>query len=189
VLRLVTDLAANPNNKGSYGTSAAGDENTEYGAGAGFANDHLRAQIGYMSRSILKSDQSGLGNRSLADLTAGCTFGGFSLDAEYSVLTDPNKNTLTPADATDLESSGSGVLALATYKFNEAWSFGIRYEDVENDPAGLSLKSANESTASLHYRVSPEFEMRSEFGNYNFSNVTGLKWNESRFNIAALITF
>ena len=182
-------LAVNPNGKGSYGTSATSDDNTEYGGAIGYANSTIRGQIGYLTRPISKADQSGFAGRNLIDSTAGLTLGRFSLDLGFSIVNDPSKNTLTPSDSSDLEKASIGYLAIGTYKLGDLWSIGVRYENVKNDPAATSTISAQDITTGAHYRLSSELEIRSEIGLYNFENATSIKWNETRFNLATVINF
>lgn len=185
----VKAFAANPNNKGSNGSSTAGDTNTEYGGAVGYSNDMIRGQVGYMSRAIDKASGSGQANRTLADVTLGTTLGAFSLDLEYSLLSDPNKNTLTTTDNTDLENPGQAMLALASYKFNDAFLFGLRYENIKDDPTAASIQSTNSYGASIHYRESSELELRTEYIAYDSKGLNGNTWKDSRFNVAALLMF
>lgn len=182
-------FAANPNNKGSYGTSTTGDDKTEYGAAIGITHDLFHAQAGYMTRAINKANGDGNGTRTLTDLIVGTTWQGFALDVEYNILANANKNTLTPADPNDTETNGTGLLALASYKFNDSWMAGVRYEQLSDDPSSASWKSATATGAAVHYRVSPELELRAEYTGYNFKNTSDVKWTESRSNIATLILF
>lgn len=182
-------LSANPNNKGTNGTSAAGDESTEYGAALGYSNENFRCQAGYMTRPISTADQTARGNRSLMDVTAGVTYKKVSLDAEYAVVTDPAKNTLTSSDTSDKEGAGTGLLVLGTYRPTDTWLLGVRYEALNKDPAGLAVKSANAVGAALHYKVSSELTLRSEYIDYKYKNTSDQSWNESRFILSTLITF
>lgn len=182
-------MAVNPSGKGSYGTSSNGDNNTEYGGAVGYSNETMRAQLAYLTRPIVKADRTQNADRSLGDLTAGITLGAFAIDVEYAVLADPNKNTLTPSSSADHEDLATGFLGIATARVSDEWTLGVRYEDVRNDPAGMSINFANEVSVGAHYRVNEELELRSEFGNYNFQNVSDRKWNETRFNVSTLVAF
>ncbi len=182
-------FAANPNNKGTFGSAASGDNTTEYGTALGFANDNYRVQVGALSRPINTADLGSRANRVLGDLTAGITFGIFSLDLEYNQISDPSKNSITPLDVTDLEKSGSGFLTLISLKPIDELVLALRYEMIEDDPAGLGLKSANAFGASVHYRLASELELRTEYVGYNYKDMNDLKWNDSRFNIATVLTF
>ncbi|PWU19084.1 MAG: hypothetical protein C5B49_06290 [Bdellovibrio sp.] len=185
----VKALAANPNNKGSNGTSPTQDTNTEYGVAAGYSNEVIRGQLGYMARPIATADGTGMASRSLVDVTAGTTLGRYSLDLEYSMVSDPSKNTLTPTDNTDTEKAGTGLLALATVKIAEPFLLGLRYEIINDDPSSMSLSHADALGLSLHYKLSSDLELRSEYIGYNYQNVAGTKWSDARFNVAALVLF
>lgn len=182
-------FAANPNNKGSYGTSTTKDENTEYGGAIGYSNDLVRCQIGYMSRSILRADLLKTENRTLADGTFGLTLGPLSLDFEYAIVTDPSKNTLTSTDAADSESAGTGSFVLVNYKVTEALSLGLRYEALDKDPSSLSLQTATSSGANLQYKVDSNLSLKTEFIGYDYKTVSEEKWHDSRFSFATLVSF
>jgi hypothetical protein len=182
-------FAANPNNKGSNGTSSTGDEGTEYGAALGYSNDYIRGQAGYMSRPISTADLSGRANRSLLDFTAGASLGKFSIDLEYAIVADPSKNTLSSADLHDSEKAGSGFLALGSYKITDDLLVGGRFEALSNDPGSNGFKSATSYGASVHYRIHSNLEARTEFIGYNYQNPTGVKWNAQRFSVGAVVTF
>lgn len=182
-------FAANPNNKGSYGVSAANDTNTEYGAALGWSNENFRAQAGYMTRPISKADGTGNEDRTLMDVTAGTTWGAFALDAEYNILKDPNKNTLTSAVNTDSEKDGTGLLVMASYKMDPCM-MALRYEHITNDPAGKSQKSGDSYGVAYHHKLTSELELRTEYIGYTFKPVGGgddIK--DSRFNVGALVVF
>ncbi len=183
-------LAANPNNKGSFGTSTTKDENTEYGAAVGFGTDSYRGQLGYLARPIGKADGLEMGSRTLIDVILGTTLGGFSLDLEYTMVSDPSKNSLTSADTTDLEKAGTGAMALASYKFNDNFTLGLRLEAIDNDPlVGGIVKKVDSYGVAAHYRLASELQLRAELVDYKNQNLAGTKWNDSRFNLAALTTF
>lgn len=182
-------FAANPNNKGSYGKSTSNDQNTEYGAALGWSNDHYRAQAGYMTRPISKADGTGNDDRTLLDVTAGVTFGALVIDAEYNILTDPSKNTLTPADSTDSEKAGTGFLAMVAYKMDPC-SMALRYEMIDKDPSMLSQKKGQSIGLSYHHKLTSELELRTEYIDYTFKPVgTGDDVKDSRFNVGALVVF
>ncbi len=184
-------FAANSNNKGSFGSATAGDDKTEYGAALGYSGGMIRGQAGYMTRPINKASSTGVGDRALLDVIVGTTIGGFSLDLEYSQVTDPNKNTLTSTDSNDLENAGYGMLALASYKFTDEFLIGARYEVVKDDPNSLlgSVRTTTAIGGSVHYRLAKELELRTEYTGYDSKAVSGTTWRESRFNVAALLTF
>lgn len=182
-------FAANPSNRGSYGTSTNGGENTEYGTAFGYTSEHWHGQLGSMARPISKADGSALATRSLIDVTLGTKLGAFAVDADFSQVADPSKNTLTPTDNTDSEKPGSAVLVLATYELSKPWLLGLRYEHLQNDPGQLSLKNAQSEGASVHYKVSPDLETRLEYINYNFQDISEQTWNDSRLIFSALVFF
>jgi hypothetical protein len=188
-------LDANPNNKGSNGISAAGDDKSEFGGAVSYSSDHVRGQLGYMTRSILKNGSaSDRGDRALADFLLGATLGGFSVDFEYARLQDPSKNTLT-ANPADLEDPGQGFLAIAQYKLGDALLLGLRYENIADDPANntanpaLAAKSASSYGATIHYKLATEIELRTEFIANNFTNAQGASWASTRFDIGGILSF
>lgn len=184
----VKAFAANPNNKGSNGTSSTGDDKSEYGLAFGYSNDVVRGQLGGMVRSIAKADRTAMANRVLADATLGTTVGNFALDLEFNVIDDPSKNTLTGA-ADDKEALGSGFLALATYKISPPLLFGLRFEQTKDDPGQLSLKKATTIGGSVHYKMTQELELRTEFTSYQYENTSSVTWRDSRFAIGSLLSF
>lgn len=182
-------FAANPNNKGTNGTSTAGDENSEYGGAIGFSNSTFRTQLGYMTRPIFKASGGALAGRNLIDITAGISVNKFSLDVEYAIVDDPNKNTLTTSDNTDREKPGTGFLVLAAYEISDNLLLGGRYEHLQDDPAAANLKTVDSYGLSGHYKLSPELELRSEYIGYSFKNLSDVSWDDSRINFAFLIKF
>ncbi len=183
-------LGANPNNKGTFGTSADNDENTEYGAAFGYSNELARVQVGYMTRPMTKVNGIDKATRSLLDVTAGTTLGNFTLDIELAQVTDPVKNTLTPLDSADTEKAGTGMFLLATFKVMDELLLGARYESISDDPARTALKSATSIGASVHYKITPEFEARTEYIGNSYKDVGATtKRDDSRISIGALATF
>jgi hypothetical protein len=183
-------FGADPNNKGTNGSSATGDNKTEFGGAIAYSNDNVRGQFGYMTRSILKANPAlGYGDRTLLDATAGVTFGAFSLDGEYSRIVDPNKNTLTPNNASDVETAGEGFLALASYKITEPLQIGARYERVKNDPTGISVGKDEDFGGSIHYRLTSELELRGEYIAYRYNSLANGLWKDSRTSVGAVVTF
>jgi len=142
-----------------------------------------------MARPIKKADGLEMSNRSLVDVTAGATFGKLSLDMEYSIVSDPSKNTLTAADNTDLENAGTGLLILPTYRVSEPLLLGLRYEQAQDDPASISVKTATAFGLSAHYRLSEDLEIRAEHNKYRFTDTSDLSWSDSRSIISALLNF
>lgn len=183
-------FAANPNNKGSFGTSTSGDEKAEYGGALSYAGSVLRGQVGLMGRPIQKASALGNGNRLLMDFLLGATLGKLSLDLELSRINDPSKNTLTNSDSSDEESAGLGFLALASYQVSDSVLFGLRYEQIQNDPAGnLSVHRASSLGESIHIKMRNEIEFRAEFVDMRFSGAgvqDGVAWHDTRFSSGVL---
>lgn len=182
-------LGANPNNRGSYGSSTARDDKTEYGAAVGYGNELWHGQIGYLSRSVLKSNGTEFGSRSLLDVLFGMSLGSFAFDLEYNQLSDPNKNTLSSGDAGDLEKPGQGFLALLSYKFSDELVLALRGEQLKDDPAAASIDTASSAGVSLGYKVAPELQVRTEYISYDYKNLAGTSWKDSRFSISTLFSF
>lgn len=182
-------FVANPSNKGSFGSSANGDHTAEVGGAVGASSSAYHAQIGYMSRSINQATGLSSGDRTLVDILAGGVLGKFSVDLEYTRVSDPNKNTLTASNVNDTEKAAQGYFSLLTYKFTPDFLIGARYEYVKNDPTAQGIKSISAAGGSLHYILTSELELRSEYITYNNKAVVGNKWNNTRFNFAALMTF
>jgi hypothetical protein len=184
-------LSANSNNKGSLGASASGDNNYEYGAALGFANDMFRGQWGYLARPINKASGENGGLRSLTDVTLGTTLGKFNLDLEYSNLKDESKNTLTPADTSDIEANGVGYFLLASYNVTDQWSLGARIEQVTNDPAQLSVQRTDSQGLETHYKWNSQLETRIEWIQYRYQQIPSLAdtLTDKRFGISNIFTF
>ena len=182
-------FAANPSNKGSNGTSTAGDEKCEYGAAINYSKNSFRTQLGYMTRPILKANGGSLAGRNLIDFTAGVTVEKFSLDFEYAIVDDPNKNTLTTADNNDREKVGTGLLVLTSYELSDSFLLGVRYEHLQDDPAATSNRTTDSYGLSVHYKLSPELDLRSEYVGYSFKNLSDVVWTDSRLNLAVLLKF
>ena len=181
-------FAANPNNKGSYGSSTSGDDRTEYGGAFGYSNDLLHGQIGYMTRPIYRANSISTGDRTLADATFGMVLGKLSFDLEYNRVSDPNKNKLTPGDNTDFEVAGQGFLLLASYRIVDSLLIAGRYESIVDDPSAGSLRWVNSAGGSIHYSVEEGLELRGEYNNYNFLDTSNTGYSESRYNVAAVLT-
>lgn len=184
-------LTANPNNKGSLGTSTTGDNNYEYGAVIGYTNESIRGQLGYLSRPIDKASGIGGGKRSLVDATAGATLGKLSLDFEYSVLADDSKNTLTPGDTTDKEANGLGALALVSYNISNSWAVGARFEHLENDPGQVGISREDSYGVSAHYKWFKSLETRVEFIQNRYRELTlpSETLTDNRFEISNIFNF
>jgi len=184
-------LAANPNNKGSLGDSATGDNNYEYAAILGFSNDQWRAQIGYMGRPINKASGLGEGSRTLLDTTLGATVGKFSVDVEYAVLADDSKNTLTPADSADKEKNGIGFLLLTSYGLDEKWSVGARIEHLENDPGQVGINRDDAIALGVHYKWNSSLETRTEWNQYRYQQISQPSLNliDNRVEVSNIFCF
>ena len=142
-----------------------------------------------MTRPIFKASGGALAGRNLIDITAGISVNKFSLDVEYAIVDDPNKNTLTTSDNTDREKPGTGFLVLAAYEISDNLLLGGRYEHLQDDPAAANLKTVDSYGLSGHYKLSPELELRSEYIGYSFKNLSDVSWDDSRINFAFLIKF
>ena len=183
-------FVANPGGKGSRGTSTAGDDHEELAGSLGYSNEWIRGQAAYITRKIQRAVGGvNYGRRSVTDLILGTTLGGFSFDLEAAFVSDANKNTLTSTDSADLENAGQAYMVLASYRVIEPLLLGARYEWTRNDPSAQSIDRGTAAGFSVHYRLAPELELRSEYVDYQFKNLTGTKWNASRFNLAAVLTF
>jgi hypothetical protein len=182
-------FAANPSNRGSYGSSSSGDDKIETGGAFGYSSDNYHAQVGYMSRSINKTSALSSGVKYLLDILGGGILGKFAYDFEYARLGDANKNSLTPNDAGDNEKPGAGYFSLLAYKFTSEFQIGIRYEYLTNDPSAQGTKSSSAAGLSLHEKITSELEFRSEYIVYKNKGIAGNKWDDTRFNFAALVTF
>lgn len=181
-------FAANPNNKGSFGSTTSNDDKTEYGTALGFSNENYRIQIGAMARPISKANGD-IGQRTLVDATAGVTFGSFSADFEYNQISDPSKNTITTTDNTDLEDSAVGQFALLSYSIGEKALVGARFEQVKNDPTLVSIKTADSAGLAVHYKLSSELKIKAETMAYNYKTLSDVKWKENRSSLGFLLSF
>jgi len=187
-------LVANPSDRGSYGAATNPDDNTEYGAALGYSNDFIRGQIGYLARPINKATGTEKGTRSLLDFILGTTYGPFSIDLEYNMVDNPNKNTLTPTINTDSEDAGQAFLALASYKFNDEFLFAVRYESLTNDPFGDSTATVDKASSiggAFHYTMDEHIQLRTEYVATETTPVgaNAVKWKDNRFNLGALVSF
>lgn len=182
-------FSANPNNKGSLGSSSNGDEQFEYGASAGYTNEFIRGQVGYLVRPINKANGISGGRRELIDLLLGGSYGRFSIDFEYARLQDDSKNTLTASDASDSEDAAEGFVGIASYQWTEAMSSGVRYEYVKNDPAQLVQKNVQSWAVGFHYKVQPALELRTEYIGYKLKNIDNTEESAHRFSVATLFMF
>lgn len=185
----VKAFAANPNNRGSYGTSTIGDNNTEFGSALGYSNDYVRGQIGVMTRPVNRADESGRELRDLIDATVGGTYGPASVDLELALVSDPGKNSLTPDNLTDREKAGKVFMALASYKVTDNLLAGLRYESLTSDPAASSIKAADSYGLCVHYTLTPEVQLRAEHVKTHFTGTLENRWTNSRSTLAAIVGF
>jgi hypothetical protein len=181
-------FGANPNNKGSNGSSTSSDDTVEVGAAVGFSNEFFHTQAGFMTRSIGKAAATSSGQRSLLDIIVGGAFGNFTYDLEYVSLNDASKNTLTASDSSDKETAATGYFTLLSYKITPDFQIGARFEYIQNDPTAQS-KSTRSAGGSLHYKLTPELEIRTEYIAYKNKGIAGNKWDDSRFNFATVVVF
>lgn len=185
----VKGFAVNPNGKGSYGKSSTGDENTEYGGVLGYSNELIHGQVGYMARPMNKYGTTGRGNRQLFDALVGTTYGRFALDLEYSHLSDPSKDGFTSGVA-DLEKAAQGYMLLTSYKFTDDFLAGLRVERITDLVFGTTaIKSGQSYGTSLHYKLSNDLELRTDYLYYQFQKLDDSKWIDTRFTFSALVTF
>lgn len=181
-------FAANPNNQGSYGNKVNSGTNTEYGAAVGDANASVHTQVGYMTRSVARADMSARAQRTLLDVVLGGSVGCLSGDVEFTALDDPNKNTLTPNNASDHETAATGVLSLISYKFNDLFLVSVRYERLGGDPSQAGFRTIEEFGLSAHYKLAPELELRAEVMDAHWKSETNTI-NGNRFGLSAMISF
>lgn len=189
-------FASNPSNRGTYGTSASGDENTELGGAVGYSNETFQSQLGYMTRPINTVDGTSRGDRSLIDASFGLSLGKWSLSAEASRIDDPSKNALTPADPADRENAGYGYLALANYKLTDLELIGLRYESLRDNPGAttytsgtLGLSSAISYGVSFHHRLHANVDLSTEINFYDMRDTNGGTWTDRLFNVGTIISF
>ena len=181
--------ATNPNNKGTYGSSAQGDENTEYTGAFGYSNEVFQSQVGYMTRPIGSADGSSRGDRTLMDVTLGLTLGAFTLSGEATRIDDPSKNTITPNLSSDHERAGLAYLAIGTYKLNDRDLLGLRYEKLNDDPGNAGLNTADAYGVAAHHRLHQNVDVSAEFNTYNYQSVSGSVWRDNLFSIGAIVSF
>jgi hypothetical protein len=181
-------FVVNPAGRGSLGTSSSGDERVEVGGALGYSDETIHGQLGAMRRS-LRNPAGVASSRELLEATVGASFGGLAVDFEADRLDDGGKNTLTSGNLGDREKAGLGFMALATYKINEPWSVGVRWEELRNDPGAAGVASSSGKSAGVHYRVAPSMELRSEYIDYRFKNDGASRWKGSRFNFATVLSF
>jgi hypothetical protein len=178
-------LSANPSDRDALGSNAA-DSSHEYGATVAYSNSNLRGQIGYLTRE--RDNLAGKSaNRTLTDVLLGTTLGKFNLDLQYSIVSDPSKNTLTAA-ATDEEDDGYGAMALASYQVTEKSKIGLRYEILKDDPIGGGYQEAESYGANLHHQLHQNLALRVEGVKVDITE-SATKFDEHRFSIGGLLVF
>lgn len=153
-------MVANPSDRDTLGKDDT-DDSYEFGATVGYANDWIRGQVGYLMRD--KEDLQGeVAQRTLTDALFGVTYNSVTVDLEYSIVSDPRKDTLT-TDPTDQEDPGTGLAVLVTYSFLENWKLGARFETITDDPSGGGVyKKTKTSAATVHYKVDENLTARLE---------------------------
>lgn len=179
-------IAANPNNKGSFGYSADGDNQTEYTFTLSKTEESLRGLLGLMSRPIQSADGTQQQNRVLINTIMGFSVGKFHFDFEYDTLLDPSKNTLTPNDSSDLEKLGSASMAILSYPITSNLDGALRFEHLVNDPGKQSVGQLDSAGLALKYLVNDELQIKTEWIHYNAIGVDGNEWSDSRYIVALL---
>jgi len=175
-------LAANSNNKGSYGNTATGENQTEVGATVGYSSDVIRAQVGYLTRAIEKSTGEKGGKRDLVDVTFGFNVMQASFDFEWASVSNDNKAS---------KKSGSAFLFLPTYKINDKVLLGLRYEKVTDDVSATGLFEEGDSMGlTVHYKLNDHVQFRSEFVEFNYNTQSGgTEGEQSRVTLTSLFNF
>lgn len=175
-------LAANSNNKGSFGNTATGENQTEVGATLGYSSDVIRTQVGYLTRAIEKSNDEKGGKRDLFDVTFGFNFKQASFDFEYATVSNDNKAG---------KKSGSAFLFLPTYKINDKALVGLRFEKVTDDVGATGLFEDGDSLgATFHYKLNDHVQLRTEFVKFNYNTQSGgTEGEQSRFTLTSLFSF
>ncbi len=182
-------LSANPADRDSLG-STTNDQNLESGIALGYSYEMVRGQVGHLTRAQNGLDDEGA-QRSLTDILLGVTLGPVDLDAQYSIVKNPQKNTLT-ASTTDSEKAGSGLMFIAAYKPLDSLKVAARYEMLENDPGGTGYYKAQSLSGVLHYLVHENLTARLEWMDINTERraafATDLR-GENRMDIGAIVSF
>ena len=182
-------LAANPSDREALGGAGTnGDENHEMGATLGYNWDLLHGQLGYLTRSM-KDRADGNSARNLLNVILGTKYSAFTLDVEYSMVTNPQKNTLT-TNGTDKEDAGTGIMALATYSPFEKWLVGLRYETINKDPGASGYYKASTYGVALHHDVTENLQARAEYYSIKVpTDPLNTKSDEERYYIGGLLHF
>lgn len=180
-------LIANPNSRGSLGSSAIDKRSLEYGSVLGFSGSVTHGQVGFLARRVNAANLQSAKNRVLLDALFGFKVGILDWDFEYSRLRDPNKNTLNP-NVNDIEKSAQGYSSIATFKFSPSIQNSWRFEYTRNDPSALGIKSAKTAGTSIHYRIKEELECRTDFTYSKFATVSAEKFHSTRFNLGIIFS-
>jgi hypothetical protein len=180
-------MAANPADRQVLG-STAGDSSTEYGATLGYANSMIRGQVGTLVRSMTDlADKSS--QRTLIDSVFGFSYGMVDVDFQYSMVSNPQKNTLT-VDATDKESDGSAAMMIVTLKIRDDLKVSGRIERLDKDPAGLNYPQVDAMAAVVNYQVQDGVTLRAEWNDFRVKRDSATSaYDESRWDIGAVVTF
>ena len=175
-------LAANSGNKGSFGNTATGDNQTEVGVTVGYSHDAIRSQVGYLSRAIEDSNDEKGGTRDLIDVTFGFNWGNAALDFEWASVNNDNKAT---------KKNGSVFMFLPTYKINDQFLLGLRYEMLTDDAGATDLfEDADSIGLSAHWKHSEHLQFRSEFIKLNYNTQSGgTEGDQTRLTFTSLFSF
>lgn len=158
-------LVANPNNKGSLGTSTSNEDGLESGATLGWSNSNFRLLLGYLTRP--KANPNGeMKNRTLKNLVVGLTGGGFDLDLEHDVIFDPSKD-----NNGDLVSDAEGTASMLhlVYNVNDQWKIGLRGEKTQKDALSGGNFEEQAQFVGLVYRKTEQLSFGAEYGTYEIS--------------------
>lgn len=167
-------LLANPNNKGSFGTSTAGETQAESGFTIGWTGANFRALGGYLTRP--KTDPEGKTKaRTLTEVLVGATYAGFNIDIEYDIVNDPSKDKNTDLIS---DSAGTALMTHLTYDVNEKLKLGLRLEKTQKDVLSGGNFEETVNFAGFQYRTSDNLMFGGEFGAYDLiasENATATK--------------
>lgn len=155
-------LVANPNNKGSLGTSTTQEDGLETGATLGWSDPNFRLLVGYLSRP--KANPLGeMKSRTLKNLVAGVSVGGFDLDLEHDAIFDPSKdnngNLISDAE-------GTAAMLHLVYNVNGQWKLGIRSEKTHKDVLSGGNYEEQAQFLGLQYRKTEQLSFGAEYGTY-----------------------
>lgn len=175
-------LAANSNNKGSFGNTTSGDNQTEFGATLGFSNEYLRSQLGYISRAIEESSGEKGGTRSMFDATFGFNWKSAAFDFEWASVQNDNKTT---------KKNGTAFMFLPTYKFNDQFLLGLRFEMLKGGvDASATFEDADSAGLSAHWKLNDNLQFRSEIIKFNYNTQSGgTEGDQTRVTFTSLFSF